>query len=522
MKRLTISPVIITLIPILAIIPVSITLLSSIHGGGISLIERFLKSSITPSLDVVVIHSAWNGLIDTLAIAGIAWLVSCTIGTIIALLTSQKISNILFGSDVCMLIVKRILSIPRSIHEVIWALVLIQIIGLSKWTAIIALVIPYSTIYSRVLSDQIDTLDFKSVQALVNSGSNPISALATGLIPKMLPAIISYSGYRLECSIRGSTILGIFGLGGIGTELELTLRSLEFREMWTSLWILGITIFIFERITSTIRNKVSLSSDYLPRALLRYLVIGIPIIVYAFYQFLSDSTLGQAITWEPIPFPTNESLALAMGRLPLINLISSTIILTLLSAGIAIGTPPLTMLVLTSKTGIKLQRLTWLILRLIPTPLIALLLQLVTYPDLAVGAMALGAHHMGVMGRLLHEAVESNGPNMRQSFATAGASMSSQMLYGSLTTQARSYLAYSAYRTDVILRETAVVGLIGGTGLGRQLIESLSSFDWGELTILILTYSILTLSGEILSDKIRDYWMHNKRNNSYSTIALQS
>ena len=74
------------------------------------------------------------------------------------------------------------------------------------------------------------------------------------LTPKIIPMIGIFGGYRLECALRGATILGIFGMGGIGTELQLTLKSLEFREMWTSLWMLGLVMLLIEKLLSWWRN----------------------------------------------------------------------------------------------------------------------------------------------------------------------------------------------------------------------------------------------------------------------------
>jgi phosphonate transport system permease protein len=68
---------------------------------------------------------------------------------------------------------------------------------------------------------------------------------------------------------------------------------------------------------------------------------------------------------------------------------------------------------------------------------------------------------------------------------------------------ARSYLAYGAYRADVILRETVVVGLVAGTGLGSQLNQSLSAFAFDQLLLLLAAYAVLTLLGEDLSDRAR-------------------
>ena len=55
----------------------------------------------------------------------------------------------------------------------------------------------------------------------------------------------------------------------------------------------------------------------------------------------------------------------------------------------------------------------------------------------------------------------------------------------------------------MILRESVVVGLVGAGGLGVLLLESLSSFAWGEVLPVLVVYAVLTLVGEQLADLYR-------------------
>ena len=84
-----------------------------------------------------------------------------------------------------------------------------------------------------------------------------------------------------------------------------------------------------------------------------------------------------------------------------------------------------------------------------------------------------------------------------------GVSKSTSWLLGLFIKQAKSYLAYCAYRSDIIIRETAIVGLIGSVGLGWQLQESLSSFAWREVTIILIAYSSISIIGELINGKIK-------------------
>jgi len=165
--------------------------------------------------------------------------------------------------------------------------------------------------------------------------------------------------------------------------------------------------------------------------------------------------------------------------------------------------PLLLLLVAPWPWGQRLLQLLWAIGRLWPPPLTALLLLFVLKPGVITAALALGFHNLGILGRLLLEGAQAAGSERQQALQGAGAGPRLALLYGRFSGLARSYLAYGAYRADVILRETVVVGLVAGTGLGSQLNESLSSFAFDQLAVLLAVYALLTLLGEDLSDRAR-------------------
>jgi phosphonate transport system permease protein len=148
-------------------------------------------------------------------------------------------------------------------------------------------------------------------------------------------------------------------------------------------------------------------------------------------------------------------------------------------------------------------RFGWALGRLWPPPLSALLLLFVLQPGLLTAALALGFHNLGILGRLLLESIEEAPSGPREALELMGSGSRLGLLYGSFSAVARSYLAYGAYRADVMLRETVVVGLVGATGLGSQLLESLTAFAWDQLFALVVVYATLTLLGEDLSDRLR-------------------
>ncbi|WP_320667900.1 phosphonate ABC transporter [Prochlorococcus sp. MIT 1307] len=514
------SLVLITILPALALIPVLVKILTEIHSGGLHLLFEFFSASVHPSLHPVVIHNAWRGLQVTIATALLSWIFSMLGGIILGLLSSNIFWKIFEAPPWQPILIRRLLAIPRSIHELIWGLLLLQLFGMSTSIAIIAICIPYSSLVARVLSDQIDSLDHRSLMALRQGGVAPLSALTTALLPAMIPIINSYGGYRLECALRGATMLGVFGMGGIGTELQLTLQSLEFKEMWTSLWMLGGVMFTLETILNwrrmSFRTSKKINGKLWISLVLMFTTIGIS---WIWLQSLDIQLIGSFI-WHPIPLPTIIDIKYAIMELPWIDLISSTLLITILAAGIAIGTPPLGMMLFPNQLGQTIQKVLWAFLRLIPPPLSALLLLLCTSPSLSVASLALGLHNLGVMGRLLNEGINQQSNNIYGAIKCIGSGDRLAWLHGHLCPQTKSYLAYAAYRADVLLRETAVVGVVGGAGLGWQLQESLSSFDWSQVAVITTTFSLITLVGESMSEKVRHYWL--KPANSSQKLLIQS
>jgi phosphonate transport system permease protein len=212
------------------------------------------------------------------------------------------------------------------------------------------------------------------------------------------------------------------------------------------------------------------------------------------------------LTWQGLQGfgPGGPLLGPSVLALPWPSLIGGTLLLTLLAAALALGLPPLQLLLAAPWPPLGgLVRLLWALGRLWPPPLTGLLLLLVLKPGVLTAALALGFHNAGILGRLLAEGLGDGGPAVEEALANAGVGPRQALLYGRYPAIAGPYLAYGAYRADVMLRETVVVGLVGATGLGSQLLESLSSFAWDQLLALVAVYVVLTLLGEELSERAR-------------------
>ena len=485
------------LLPALVLVPLLLLLPAASHGGGWELIGSFAAAAVQPSLDPQVLQSQLSGLTITVAVALVGWALSILLGIGLGVASSQVVWSSVAGQRWPADLLARLLAIPRSIHELIWGLLLLQLIGLEPGVAVAAIAIPYGALVARVVRDLLDALPRQGLEALRSAGVPAPAALLTALGPALLPGLLSYGGYRLECALRSATLLGVFGLGGLGNDLLLSLQSLQFRELWSGLWLLLLVMLPLETVIARLRAHWSmparLSLKDQPAGIsvgqqgrqLLMLLGGLLLLATAAAGWLRVDPL-QLLRWQPLPplDPGGWSQAL---QLPWPALIGGTLMLTLTAAALAVGTGPLLLLLLAPwPWGRALLQLSWILGRLWPPPLTALLLLFVLKPGLLPAALALGFHNLGILGRLLNEAIETANRAPEQALAAAGTGPRLALLYGRFSAVARAYLAYSAYRSDVMLRETVVVGLVGGTGLGSQLRESLSAFAWHQIALLLV------------------------------------
>ncbi len=206
-------------------------------SGGTQFLD-FWQAGLHPDLHLSLLATAWQGMLTTFAYAVWGTILSLCLGFIGSILISE-VGRQVFGSAPWLgRGLRAILVVPRAIHEMLWGLLLINLWGLDPLTAIAAITIPYSAIVAKVFADILDDTPRQPLQALIQSGVHPGSALLYGLLPLASKNLLSYSFYRFECSLRSAATLGIIGVGGLGHEIFLSLQSLRYEQVWTFIYVL--------------------------------------------------------------------------------------------------------------------------------------------------------------------------------------------------------------------------------------------------------------------------------------------
>src|SRR5215831_7539569 len=131
----------------------------------------------------------------------------------------------------------------RAVPDLLWALLFVVAVGLGPRAGALALGVSYAGVLGRVYADLLEDVDPAPGEMLAAAGGRRESLVLFALVPQALPGLLSYSLYTVECAIRSASVLGFVGAGGIGQEIQLSMRLFEYRQVSTLLLaLLGLML----------------------------------------------------------------------------------------------------------------------------------------------------------------------------------------------------------------------------------------------------------------------------------------
>jgi phosphonate transport system permease protein len=149
-----------------------------------------------------------------------------------------------------------VIAVMRSVHELLWAVLLLAAFGLLHVSAVIALAIPFAGVLAKIFSEMIDEAPRDTAQALRAAGATPAQTFFFALLPRALPDMTAYTFYRFECALRSSAVLGFFGFPTLGYFIAASFENLYYGEVWTYLYALFLLIVIVEWWSGAVRRRV--------------------------------------------------------------------------------------------------------------------------------------------------------------------------------------------------------------------------------------------------------------------------
>ncbi|MGY2067986.1 PhnE/PtxC family ABC transporter permease [Blastococcus sp. SYSU DS0619] len=487
-----------------------------LNPAGAGQAGRFLSAALRPELGAEFLRVVAGSTLVTIAYAVLGAGLAVLLGALAAVPVSRTAWG---GRRTGWLLTRGVLALPRGLHEAVWGLLLVNVLGLDPWVGVLAIAVPYGAITAKVFADLLDEVPRGSYDALLAAGAGRGTAALYGLLPAASGGLLSYSFYRLECAVRSAVVLGLIGAGGLGYQLALSFTSLRWEQVWTTVYALALLCLLADVGGRAVRRRVAAPprtgfrrDPLLPGAVLA----GVAAVGWAaWYLALSPAALVSARTREQLAYLASAAWPPATGA-DLLGDVWSTALDALRMSVLAIafaatGAVALAALVArppgpagpVRRTAGALTRLALLLLRAVPPPVWALVLLFVLLPGVLPGALALGVYTLGVLGRLVGEAVEEVDRRPAEALRALGSSPVGRWLYGSAPALTGPVLALSLYRWEVAIRDTVLVGLLGAGGIGVLLSARTSAFDWAGVTTVLAAIVLLTFLVDLVSDRAR-------------------
>jgi len=490
------------------------------HTSPANELKLMLMGLLKPNF---VIQGLMSALVNTIVFAVQSVVISVFIGFIFAQL--YRLPGI-----------RPFMSFLRSIHELFWALILIQLFGLTSLTGVLALAIPFSATFARVFAEiqqETTKLNYHQIK-----GSH-FSRFIYTTLPLAWPRLANYSRYRLECALRASVVLGFIGLPTIGFQLEGYLKLGHYQEV-------AALIFVFIGLVVSMRfwaNRFTLpvlflfSIIWLPPAALtgniseRYngQIVESTWRIENLNRFIEDITPAPLKSTAYIEDENNGNLESTISTLwrwfyPLFETqILPGIGYTLLLGQFAFALsailglllfPMLSRHINKRKLYRNVGHITLTTLRCLPELLLAFIALIILGPSLIPGILAIGIHNGALIAHLVGQ--HSNELNLRSDISNAPNTYFFELLpriYG-------QFLSFTLYRGETILRETAILGILGIPTLGFFIDSAFEEFRLDRAFLLILVSAMLNIIAEALATKCRKYIHNRKPSHAESSLAF--
>jgi phosphonate transport system permease protein len=233
-------------------------------------IWAFLTGLFPPDLSPAFLQLLVIPTIETIQIAIMGTALAVIVGFPLALLATDRLcfAGIVYEMDgersgvrrvarrSLYLAARMLLNLCRSIPDVVWALMFVRVVGLGPFPGVLAIGVSYGGMLGKIYAEILENSPEGPIEALHAAGASKSALLVYGFLPQVFPHLVSYGLYRWECAIRSAAILGLVGAGGLGQQIELSMRMFQYHETSTILIIVFVLVTAVDHLSAMIRKAL--------------------------------------------------------------------------------------------------------------------------------------------------------------------------------------------------------------------------------------------------------------------------
>lgn len=460
-------------------------------GDIARLLERMLppETGSVPSLLSSALETLW------IAIAGTG------IAALLSVFLAAAAASTFTGPRVVRWIAQLIIVVTRAVPSLVFALIFVRIFGLGPLAGGMAIAVHSVGMIGKMMADVFEEQDPSPKDAVAAVGAGRLQNFVATTFSRALPAMTSLVLYRLDINIRASAVLGVVGAGGIGVALQTAIGSLNYpRAAGIILVIIGM-LLVLEVVSYAVQRAVAEHADtgtatelYGRRTdpvvtgwsrgrTLRTAGAFVAVALFAFSLMqlgFNPARLGRA---------GENALALLSGFVPPVitmdvlgGVFESVIMaLTATTFGVVLG---LVIAVLSTNLVIRFAPLSLLLrgiivlVRGVPDIIYALVFVAALGLGPFAGFLALAISCTALAAKFFTDALQKVDPAPLRALEATGANRLQVFVSGVWPQFVPSFIGNSLFTSDLALRESAVLGIVGAGGIGFLLDESVASLDY--------------------------------------------
>ncbi|MEM8714857.1 MAG: phosphonate ABC transporter, permease protein PhnE [Cyanobacteria bacterium P01_A01_bin.3] len=189
---------------------------------------------------------------ETLAIAIVGTLVAAVSALPLSLMVARNVTPAPWLGPP----VRGVLNLLRGIDTAIFALFFVAVVGLGPFAGVLGVMCHTTGSMAKLYAEVLETLPAEPLEAMEATGTDRWRTIAFAVLPEALPALVGISLYLWEVNVRSSVILGIVGAGGIGYELSVSLKLLDFGRLTTLLILILVMVTAIDGISAWLRHRL--------------------------------------------------------------------------------------------------------------------------------------------------------------------------------------------------------------------------------------------------------------------------
>ncbi|WP_022723166.1 phosphonate ABC transporter, permease protein PhnE [Rhodopseudomonas sp. B29] len=155
-----------------------------------------------------------------------------------------------------MFVVRRFLEVCRTVPDIVFALVFVIAFGLGPMAGVLAIAIHSTGALAKQFAEIVENIDMKPVEGVRSTGAGWIACMRFAVLPQAIAGFASYTLLRFEINVRGASVMGFVGAGGIGQELVVAIRKFYYSDVSAILLLIIVTVFVIDISTGWIRSRL--------------------------------------------------------------------------------------------------------------------------------------------------------------------------------------------------------------------------------------------------------------------------